>query len=190
MRPSGSWGAASRPGSRRSFTATSFRSGRSIFSGDGRRSARDACARELRELVPGIDVHAAGSPADVARHASLIITATASRRPLLRAGDLRPGTHVSAVGADSPGKQELDPAILRECALLFVDSLPQRERLGELQHALSESARAIELGDFCEAPRPFDRGGITVCDFTGLGIEDLFAAEECYSRLEPGDEPG
>jgi ornithine cyclodeaminase len=143
-----------------------------------------ACAREIGVRLPGVRVVAAESPAEVAGSARLIVTATASRSPLLRAADLQEGTHVSAVGADSPGKQELDPEILRRASLLLVDSLAQSERLGELQHALTEKARAVEIGAFCAAPATYDRAGITVADFTGLGAEDLFIAEACRAGLE------
>ena len=145
-----------------------------------------ACAREIGVLLPGIRVVAADSPADVAAGATLIVTATASREPLLRPSDLRDGTHVSAVGADTPGKQELDAGILRRASLLLVDSLSQCGRLGELQHAPSETARAVEIGAFCATPPEYDRAGITVADFTGLGVEDLFIAEACAAGLDPG----
>ncbi len=144
-----------------------------------------ACAREIGVRVPGTRVVASPSPADVAASARLIVTATASRTPLLADADVRPGTHVSAVGSDSPGKQELDPATLRRASLLLVDSLSQCARLGELQHALSEKERAIEIGAFCASPAAFDRNGVTVADFTGLGVEDLYIAEACAARLAP-----
>ncbi|HEY1435117.1 MAG TPA: ornithine cyclodeaminase family protein [Thermoanaerobaculia bacterium] len=139
-----------------------------------------ACAREIAVLLPQVRVVATPSPAEVAAQARLIVTTTASRAPLLAAADLAPGTHVSAVGADTPGKQELDAEILRGAALLLVDSVAQCARLGELQHSLSEKARAIEIGAFCAAPALYDRAGITVADFTGLGVEDLFVAEACW----------
>ena len=146
----------------------------------GRNSERAAtCAREIAVLLPGARVVAAPSPAEVAAGAKLIVTATASRSSLLHLADVRPGTHISAVGADSPGKQELDSAILKKASLLLVDSLQQCERLGELQHALSEKSRAVEIGAFCAAPSAYDRAGITVADFTGLGAEDLFIAKAC-----------
>jgi ornithine cyclodeaminase len=125
----------------------------------------------------------ANSPADVARESRLIVTTTAARQPLLFAADVKPGTHISAVGSDSPGKQELDPGILAGAALLLVDSARQCQKLGELQHAPSEWERAVEIGTFCESPRQLDRDGITLCDFTGLGVEDLYIAEYCYQRL-------
>ncbi len=142
-----------------------------------------ACAREIGVRQPGVRVVVSPSPAEVAAAARLVVTVTASRTPLLSAGDILPGTHVSAVGSDSPGKQELDPEILRRASLLLVDSVAQCEKLGELQHALSEKSRAFEIGAFCAAPRAYDRTGTTVADFTGLGAEDLFIAEECARGL-------
>jgi ornithine cyclodeaminase len=147
------------------------------------RAKAERCARDVAASLPGVSASVAGSPAEAAASARLVVTATASRAPLLSAADLRPGTHVSAVGADSPGKQELDPEILRRATLLLVDSKAQCERLGELQHAKSETSRAVELGWFCERPAPYDRSGITVADFTGLGAEDLYIAEACLRGL-------
>ncbi len=143
----------------------------------------EQCSRDLRDLLPRIDVEIAASPSALARQARLIVTATASREPLLFAADLQPGTHISAVGSDSPGKQELDPAILPHAGLLLVDSRLQCETLGELQHAPYQSMRAVELGTFCEAPVSWDREGISVCDFTGLGVEDLYIAEYCFEKI-------
>jgi ornithine cyclodeaminase len=100
----------------------------------------------------------------------------------LKIADVQPGTHISAVGSDGPGKQELDPAILRKAGLLLADSRPQCEKLGELQHAGSEWHRAREIGEFCLNPSKLAPDAISVCDFTGLGVEDLYIAEYCYER--------
>lgn len=147
------------------------------------RERAEACARDVAVRLPGVRVAAVASPGEAAAGARLLVTATASRAPLLSRADLQPGTHVSAVGADTPGKQELDPEILRGAAVLLVDSLSQCGRLGELQHAPSERARAVEIGAFLANPMAYDRGGITVADFTGLGVEDLFIAEACLAAL-------
>jgi ornithine cyclodeaminase len=136
-----------------------------------------ACADAIREFVP--DVAVMSSPAAVAAATRLIVTCTASRTALLMAADIEEGTHISAVGADSPGKQELDPEILRCAELVLVDSRKQCERLGELQHALDQSARAIEVGEFCERPGECRN---SVADLTGLGVEDLFIAESIYEN--------
>ena len=150
----------------------------------GRNAQRaDECRRDLRTLLPGVDVETAGSPGEVARRARLIVTATASRQPLLVADDLQPGTHISAVGADSVGKQELDAGILRRAALVLADSRRQCEKLGELQHVPDIWGKATEIGAFCESPAMWNRDGITVCDFTGLGAEDLYIAEYVWEKI-------
>lgn len=147
----------------------------------GRNAQRaEECRRDLQAALPKTEIALAASPGDVAVAARLIVTATASRLPLLRAGDLQPGTHVSAVGSDSAGKQELDPEILRRAALVLVDSRHQCEKLGELQHAPDQLGRAVEIGEYCDAPVAIDGASITVADFTGLGVEDLYIAEYCY----------
>ena len=147
------------------------------------RERAEACARDIAVRLPAVRAAAVESPAEAAAGARLLVTVTASRAPLLRLADLPAGAHVSAVGADTPGKQELDPEILRRAALLLVDSVSQCERLGELQHALSEKPRAVEIGAFLDRPVAYDRAGITVADFTGMGVEDLFIAEACLASL-------
>jgi ornithine cyclodeaminase len=147
----------------------------------GRNPERAAeCRRDLQTALPHVRIMIAVSPAEVARATRLIVTATASRAPLLELRDIVPGTHISAVGSDSPGKQELDPAILRHAALVLADSLRQCEKLGELQHAPDLAGRVREIGAHCDSPSRYDSEGVTVADFTGLGVEDLAIAEYCY----------
>ncbi|HUB81676.1 MAG TPA: ornithine cyclodeaminase family protein [Bryobacteraceae bacterium] len=149
----------------------------------GRNPDRAAgCATEIKLRLPEVEVKVAPSAARVADHCRLIVTCTASRAPLLWPRDVHPGTHISAVGSDGPGKQELDPAILSSASLLLADSRRQCAKLGELQHAPGELERACEIGEFCLKPRPMERVALTVCDFTGLGVEDLYIAEYCYER--------
>jgi ornithine cyclodeaminase len=139
------------------------------------------CAEELRQYIP--DVAILSSPSAVAAATRLIVTCTASRAPLLAETDIEPGTHITALGSDSPGKQELAPQILRTCDLLLADSREQCEKLGELQHAPDQCARAIEIGAYCQQPalaRPSPE--ISVADLTGLGVEDLFIAESIYEN--------
>ena len=121
------------------------------------------CLPSVREAVDGADV---------------VITCTAARAPLVEAAWLAQGAHVSAVGSDGPGKQELDPGIVRAADVLVVDSLDQSARLGELQHAPDQAARAVELGAVCagKAPGRTGEAQLTVCDLTGVGVQDVAAA--------------
>ena len=146
------------------------------------RDRAEACRDDLTDLLPGREVKVAGSPGEIARRTRLIVTATGSREPLLNAENVQPGAHISAVGSDGPGKQELDAALLRKAALLLADSRRQCEKLGELQHAASEWERVREIGEFCLNPSTLAPDAISVCDFTGLGVEDLYIAEYCYER--------
>jgi ornithine cyclodeaminase/alanine dehydrogenase-like protein (mu-crystallin family) len=138
------------------------------------RDRAQECARELADVAP---VEVVDSPAAVAREARLIVTVTASRAPLLRLGDLQPGTHITAVGSDGPGKQELDTHIVRRADWILADSVQQCERLGELQFAKEQTMRARELRQ-----GGFGPGRLTVADLTGLGVEDLFIARHVYER--------
>ncbi len=131
------------------------------------------CAEEIGAAV-------VETPAELAASTRLIVTCTASRSALLFARDLQAGTHISAVGADSVGKQELDPEILRSADLLLADSLAQCGTLGELQHALDQREKAVEIGEFCQRPWA---AASSVADMTGLGVEDLYAAEMVCERL-------
>src|SRR5579872_1820693 len=121
----------------------------------GRTPERAAlCRDDLRSLLPGVEISVAASVAEVAAHTRLLITVTGAREPLLHYDDLQPGSHITAVGSDSPGKQELHPAILRHAGLLLVDSVRQCEKLGELQHCTEQTPRAVELGAFCDPGAP------------------------------------
>jgi ornithine cyclodeaminase len=128
----------------------------------------ESCRRDIAALLPALEVDIAASPTDVARETKLIVTVTTARAPLLFACDLQPGTHISAVGSDSHGKQELDPEIVRRARVLWLDSPEQCARLGEFQH-IRQSERSADA--------PW-----SVADFTGLGVEDLYIAEYVYEN--------
>jgi ornithine cyclodeaminase/alanine dehydrogenase-like protein (mu-crystallin family) len=144
-----------------------------------------ACADDLRARVgAGVTVAAAPSVQEAVRDADVVITCTAAREPLVQRAWLKPGAHVTAVGSDGVDKQELDPAVLQEADVLVVDSRDQCLRLGELQHAPGQADRAVELGAVCEgsAAGRTDASQLTVCDLTGLGVQDVAAANVVMTR--------
>jgi ornithine cyclodeaminase/alanine dehydrogenase-like protein (mu-crystallin family) len=116
----------------------------------------DGYCEEMRG--EGYAVSAAPDVEHVCREADVLITATPSRTPLVRAGWLRPGMHVTAVGSDSPGKQELEAACLTRADLVVVDRRTQCAAFGELSHADGAGIMTIELGEIHD--RGSDRGGI------------------------------
>ena len=138
------------------------------------------CRTDLEAL--GYDVRVATSARDLAE-ATLIVTTTPSRSPILQGEWLRPGTHVTAVGADGGGKRELDAAVFARADVVVVDRLEQCERYGDVSYALAEGAiardRLVELGDVVRDPA---RGrtsatAITVADLTGVAVQDIAIAD-------------
>jgi ornithine cyclodeaminase len=145
------------------------------------RAHLEAYCDEMR--ADGFDATAAATPRDVCAAADLLIAATPSRQPLIQPEWLRPGQHVTALGADSPGKQELEAACLARADLLVVDRLTQCASFGELRHALDANLfRAdrvhAELGEIVAGRKPgrtSDRQ-ITIADLTGVGFQDTAIA--------------
>jgi ornithine cyclodeaminase len=138
------------------------------------------CA-ELR--AEGFNVSAATDAREVCAAADVLITATPSRTPLVRAEWLRPGQHVTALGSDSPGKQELEAACLARADLIVVDRLTQCASFGELRHALD--ARLLdadrvhgELGELVAGLKPgrTTQEQLTITDLTGVGFQDTAIA--------------
>jgi ornithine cyclodeaminase len=149
-----------------------------------------AYAADMR--AGGFDVETVTSPAEVAAACRLLVTTTASRAPLLTAAMVRPGTHVTAVGADAPGKQELATDLFAKADRVVVDSLAQCADHGDLAHAICAGAiaadGAAELGAVIAGAAPGRRSDdeITVCDLTGVAVQDVVAAEHVWRAGERG----
>ena len=122
------------------------------------------------------------------RESDAVVTCTPARGPLFAAEDVRSGTFLAAVGADSHGKQELDPKILAS-AKVVVDSLDQCAEIGELQHAiaaglLSREDVYAELAEILDDRKPGRSSAeeVTVFDSTGTALEDVAAAVAVYEK--------
>lgn len=112
----------------------------------------------------------------------VIITVTRAREPVIRAEWVAAGTHLSCIGADAEGKQEIDPAIFRG-ARIFADDKPQCMRVGEMRTALErgvigEADVAGELGQVLtgEISGRTSDAQVTIFDATGLAPLDLVTA--------------
>jgi ectoine utilization protein EutC len=121
--------------------------------------------------------------------ADLVVTVTSSREPLVRAEWIGAGTHVTAVGSDGPEKRELFPEVLGRADRVVADSREQCLRLGEIHHAvasglLAESEVDAELGEITAGLKPgrVSDSEITVCDLTGVGVQDVAAAALVVER--------
>jgi ornithine cyclodeaminase len=136
----------------------------------------------------GFTIEAAHSPAEVASRCRLIITATASQKPLLQWSDLQSGTHITAIGADSADKQELDPAIITRADLVVTDSRAQGRSRGELWHAYhgddTVMGRIAEIGEIVQGAAKGRTAAdqVTVSTFSGLAVQDIAIASAVLSR--------
>lgn len=154
------------------------------------RSVEDLRGRPT--LPPGCSVGVADTVEEAVAGADVVVTCTASREPLVRAAWLKPGAHVTALGSDGADKQELDVDVLARADLLVVDSRSQCARLGELHHALDAEIvlspdDATELGEIAAGTRPGRTAEeqITVCDLTGVGVQDVAAAALVLQQARP-----
>ncbi|WP_201830149.1 ornithine cyclodeaminase family protein [Microvirga zambiensis] len=153
----------------------------------GRDPARaSAYAERMRNQDFIVDI--ARSPAEVADRCRLIVTATASAAPLLHWRDVRSGTHITAIGADSADKQELDEAIIRKADIVVTDSRVQARSRGEFGHAYDNDAssmsKVVEIGEIVSGEAG-GRGGadqITVSAFSGLAVQDIAMATAILKR--------
>jgi len=154
----------------------------------GRSSANaETCAEDLRQLT-GLNIAVADSPEDVVRASQVIITVTASREPLLKSDWVGTGTHINAIGADFPGKRELPPELLATADALVCDSFDQCRKLGELKFLADKNKQVHELGAVITgaAPGRSKNDAITVCDLTGVGVQDTAIALAAYRSLQAG----
>jgi alanine dehydrogenase len=120
----------------------------------------------------------------------IVCTLTPSRSPVIRREWVKPGTHINAVGADAPGKQELDPSIVKE-AIVVVDDLEQASGSGEINVPIqkgiytTEEIRATlaELVVGKKKGRANSRD-MTVFDSTGIAVEDMAVAKLLFEKAQ------
>lgn len=141
----------------------------------------DRFGKEVRAL--GLEFHGHTERAPVLAAADIVITVTPSQSALIEKDWVRPGTHISAMGADTKGKQELDPALVASAAL-FYDELDQVKTIGEFQHAfaqklISEADLRGSIGQVIAGTAPGRKSDdeISIYDGTGVALQDLVVAD-------------
>jgi ornithine cyclodeaminase len=152
--------------------------------------ARDAerAEKAVRDIARmGYNARLAASPEEVASSAQLIVTTTAAHEPYLFARWIKPGTHITAMGSDTPEKNEIDPVILEHAALVVADSIPQCLLRGEIRAAIAAGALRrediVELGNVIAGKaRRRAPDDITVADLTGVAIQDIMIAKAVATR--------
>jgi len=165
---------------------------------NGRAAARTFVARGQRVAIWDLDESRASAVAaelgcevagsrEEALGADVVVTVTPGKEILFTGGSLRPGQHVSLMGADGPGKAEIAVEEFPR-ARVFCDDWAQASHGGELAAAVE--AGLIAQGDVTELGQVLlgaasGRGGddeITLFDSTGLAIQDLAVALAAFER--------
>jgi alanine dehydrogenase len=136
-------------------------------------------AEKFARSITGHDTRSV--PVEKACDCDVLVTTTPSRSPVVRNEWVQEGTHINAIGADAPGKQELDPRLLKR-GLVFVDDMSQAVHSGEVNVPISRGMFTPEeitgtIGEVVIGMKHRERPDqITIFDSTGLAIQDLAIA--------------
>jgi ornithine cyclodeaminase len=140
--------------------------------------------------VKGFDIEIVPTVMELAAKARLIVTTTSSRQWLLSAASVQPGTHITAVGADGGGKQELESQIFAFAEICAVDSRSQCSLYGDSSFGLEEGwielENLVELGEVIQNEELRRRRveDLTIADLTGVAVQDIAIAELALTRLQ------
>lgn len=158
-----------------------------VFVYDTDHQVADTYARELSERLQ-MDIEPVRRLSTAVLRSDICVTCTPSKEPLLFKDDVREGTFIAAVGADSEDKNEIDPGLVAS-AKLFADVAEQSATFGDFHHALNSgsvdaSHLYAELGDVIagtKTGRVHDKE-IILFDSTGTALQDVVAAALVYER--------
>jgi ornithine cyclodeaminase len=159
-----------------------------LWARSAERAAAFQAAFQAAFHVEGFQLELASTVAELALRSQLIVTTTPARHWLLGADNVQPGTHITAVGADGGGKQELDPRLFAR-AVCAVDSRKQCAQFGDSSYAIQEgliaSGDLIELGEIIQnrSLGRQDAAQITIADLTGVAVQDIQIAKLALRRL-------
>ena len=153
------------------------------------RGATQLAAYQQDMSAHGFDVQTTLDADALLSSCNLIVTTTPATEPILQAEKIRPGTHITAMGSDTPHKQELDAQILARADLVVADSIEQCLLRGEIFKAI-EAGRLqedglVELGAVVAGVvvGRVDDSQITVADLTGVAVQDIQIATAVFGAV-------
>jgi len=122
----------------------------------------------------------------------VVCTLTPSQSPIIRKEWIKPGIHINAVGADAPGKQELDPSIIKD-SIVVVDDIKQASGSGEINVPIQKGIYSVSelYGTLAEVVAGKKKGrahnnDVTVFDSTGIAVEDIAVAKLLFEKAQHG----
>lgn len=155
--------------------------------------AYDVDPKRLEEfcqvLAPMIPVHHAKSASQVVRQSNILVTATTSQTPVFSRKDLKPGTHINAIGAYRPTMREVDEETIRE-ATIVVDTFEGcLSEAGDLLIPIQEGKFKPdmihgELGDLVTGRKRGRKSAeeVTLFKSVGFAMEDVVVAYRAYQK--------
>lgn len=153
----------------------------------------DQYVAEMAEEL-GIEVIQVDSAERVVRESEIVVTTTPARQPYLKANWLHPGLHITCMGSDAEDKQELYADVFVHVDRIVCDKRTQVFRLGELHHALeagfiTDENSVAEIGEIITGQKPGRQSDdeITICDLTGVGVQDTQIARYAYAQASQHD---
>lgn len=144
----------------------------------------------------GIEIKAADDLDSLVSQCNLIVTTTPARKPLIRANQVQNGTHITAMGSDDYGKQELASDLLAKADRVVADSMSQCIDHGECRAAVQDQQIAasaiLELGNVIKNPKigRTNEDQITIADLTGVAVQDIQVAKIIAQAYQRHNETG
>ncbi len=151
------------------------------------RSFTKAEAYSKDAALTDFEITPVSSVGELTRVCNLIVTTTPSHSAIISSEDMLPGTLITAVGADAPGKQELETSLFAKATDIIADSTSQCIDHGELCNAVKEQIitekQIIELGSYiAEGRKRNSHSNLTIADLTGVAVQDIQIAK--YVHLQ------
>ncbi len=149
----------------------------------------EECVNWLRGEID-VEIAIAKNAEALVRDCQLVVTTTPAREPVLKAEWLHPGLHVTCMGSDQSGKNEIDPAALKAADAYICDNVDQCKTSGELEAALAaglwDKGTPAELGEIITGKFTGRQSheDVTICDLTGTGAQDTAIATHVYGTLD------
>ena len=159
---------------------------RALVWGRDSEKAAECAADVARDL--DIDVRPESDPAKLVAECQLVVTSTPAREPVLKEEWLHPTLHITAMGSDQAGKNEIEATALARADLYVADRTSQCATLGELKSAMDAGlmrAEAVtELGPIVAGTVPGreSQRAVTICDLTGTGAQDTAIASHAVAE--------
>jgi len=149
---------------------------------------------EIKKLYTKLNVVVCKGPKEAVTGADIIYTVTYSEKPIIKAEWIKPGVHITAVGACEPNMQELDSKILEKANIVCSDSKIACSQNGELHHALDKGLikedSVVEMGEAITKKIKRKQNDITICDLVGIGFQDAVIAScvmEEYNKIKKNE---